>query len=132
MGPGAVGTGKGQDCGGSCITSKPGIKPLAASVFTCVAGAQNVQTVLIKCLSGDDLLYFITGEGKGHASSAAEALWGRGFAAAQCDPWGGLQDRGPCCTGEGVVIVQLHEVLHLLRTRLSAVCWDARPAPRGA
>lgn len=33
MGPGAVGTGKGQDCGGSCITSKPGIKPLAACLY---------------------------------------------------------------------------------------------------
>ena len=43
MGPGAVDTGKGQDCGGSCITSKPGIKPGAASVLDCLCGLASAD-----------------------------------------------------------------------------------------
>ena len=79
MGPGAVGTGKGQDCGGSCITSKPGIKPGAASVldFLCgLASARNVQNWPQKCLT-----ILASAEGKGHASS--QALQGKNMAAAE-------------------------------------------------
>ena len=92
MGPGADGTGKGQDCGGSCITSKPGIKPLAASVYFCVCRAGTKRRVLGKCRC-----YFFYSKSQKEMGHAAEGIAGQGS--------GCCEVGGPACMSEGRVLL---------------------------